>query len=67
MLVKNSSFIYFQVILKFLLTKFKMNQQLNRRFSQFENVKFFYDFYLKRINWLCENFFNRKICEFIIF
>ena len=44
-----------------------MNQQLNRRFSQCENVKFFYDFYLQRINWLCENFFNRKICELIIF
>ena len=44
-----------------------MNQQLNRRFSQFENVKFFYDFYLQRINWLRENFFNRKIYEFIIF
>ena len=38
-----------------------MNQKKKKRFSKFENVKHFYHFYLRTINWLCENFSMKKI------
>ena len=41
-------------------------QKIKERFSNFENLKLLYSFYLKTINWLCENFFNEQICEFVI-
>ena len=37
-----------------------MNQQLNRRFSQFENVKFFYDFYLQKLIGCVKTFLTEK-------
>ena len=44
-----------------------MNQQdIQERFSKFENFVLFYDFYKLTIKWLCEHFFNQKLCAFVI-
>ena len=41
-------------------------KKIKERFSNFENLKLFYSFYLKTINWLCENYSNEQVCELVI-
>ena len=41
-------------------------QKIKERFSKFENLKLFYSFCLKTINWSSANFFNEQVCEIVV-